>query len=516
MELQERQQQVQKRALPSCRTGKCRRAKVIALNGMRSDRTPLEGKVWSQPNRASGKCEVAANGLHDVSLPFLRRTRIEEGEGGGEISTDADMCTEPCADGTSIGLSVARRLRELALTSGSIALLAAPSPARFRRRRFNSMKTKTNDQFLYRPAVRNDAEYDGFLEVINLNTKEDSWLCERSILAPKNDQVNDINTKILKIIPGDTTTHTHIRGCPLSSTILNSISTSGLLSHKIKLKIGVPIILLRNSNPPKLCNGTRLKVTGSQRHIIENCCFYRMRKRRNSFHTKNSNHTHKLPFPANLCFSMTFNKAQGQTIPKVGLELSESCFSHGQLYVACSRVSDSTKLSMLTPALPQWQVSFCFSWLPMYRRWPHVVPLPLATVSRNLLCTQVHTAADSRRRLAKRRGGVNSQTARLPPSRTGFDTRRVRSWIFARGNRAGQCRWLASFLRDIPYPPPLYNPALLHTHLASPSGSQGLDVKRSRNLPTLHFTLSLTVSFEQNSVCSIRKNGHRGKLLQDT
>ncbi|GFS53904.1 hypothetical protein TNCV_3761401 [Trichonephila clavipes] len=36
---------------------------------------------------------------------------------------------------------------------------------------------------------------------------------------------------------------------------------------------------------------------------------------------------------------MTINKSQGQTMSVCGLDLRTPCFSHGQLYVACSRVA---------------------------------------------------------------------------------------------------------------------------------------------------------------------------------
>ena len=35
---------------------------------------------------------------------------------------------------------------------------------------------------------------------------------------------------------------------------------------------------------------------------------------------------------------MTINKAQGQTFRKLGIYLPTPVFSHGQLYVACSKV----------------------------------------------------------------------------------------------------------------------------------------------------------------------------------
>ena len=40
-----------------------------------------------------------------------------------------------------------------------------------------------------------------------------------------------------------------------------------------------------------------------------------------------------------LAYSMTINKAQGQTFQKVGLDLPNPVFAHGQLYVALSRAT---------------------------------------------------------------------------------------------------------------------------------------------------------------------------------
>ena len=52
-------------------------------------------------------------------------------------------------------------------------------------------------------------------------------------------------------------------------------------------------------------------------------------------------------FPVKLAWAMTLNKAQGQTLQQVGLYLSRSVFSHGQLYVGLSRAGASHRVKVL-------------------------------------------------------------------------------------------------------------------------------------------------------------------------
>ena len=56
----------------------------------------------------------------------------------------------------------------------------------------------------------------------------------------------------------------------------------------------------------------------------------------------------RVQFPVRLCFSITINKSQGQTFNTVGVDLSEDVFTHGQLYVALSRVGNSKNLFVYT------------------------------------------------------------------------------------------------------------------------------------------------------------------------
>jgi ATP-dependent exoDNAse (exonuclease V) alpha subunit len=44
---------------------------------------------------------------------------------------------------------------------------------------------------------------------------------------------------------------------------------------------------------------------------------------------------------------MTIHKSQGQSLKRVGVDFCRPCFTHGQLYVALSRVTDVSRLNVL-------------------------------------------------------------------------------------------------------------------------------------------------------------------------
>ncbi|EDV25130.1 uncharacterized protein TRIADDRAFT_24849 [Trichoplax adhaerens] len=46
----------------------------------------------------------------------------------------------------------------------------------------------------------------------------------------------------------------------------------------------------------------------------------------------------RLQLPIGLAFAITINKSQCQTLTKIGLHFKTPIFSHGQLYIALSRV----------------------------------------------------------------------------------------------------------------------------------------------------------------------------------
>jgi len=132
--------------------------------------------------------------------------------------------------------------------------------------------------------------------------------------------------------------------------------------HDLRLKHGAIVMLLRNLNVKDgLCNGTRLIVDHMGDRVLQ-CTIARGQRAGQQVliprielaptDTTLPFVLRRRQFPLRLAFSMTINKSQGQTFKKVGLLLTTPVFSHGQLYVGCSRVRSFSSLKIMTSGFP--------------------------------------------------------------------------------------------------------------------------------------------------------------------
>ena len=143
----------------------------------------------------------------------------------------------------------------------------------------------------------------------------------------------------------------------LSVKFLINLNPAELLSATLKLKIRVSVMLLQNMHfQVELCNGTCMIIThfhhlcieafilfkqfADQRHIL-----YRI-----NLTTQEGDYlwiiTRK-QFSVHLCFAITINKSQEQSLSVVDLNVCCQCFSHSQLYMALSQITDIECLYLL-------------------------------------------------------------------------------------------------------------------------------------------------------------------------
>ncbi|PWZ13521.1 ATP-dependent DNA helicase PIF1 [Zea mays] len=218
------------------------------------------------------------------------------------------------------------------------------------------------------PYSGSDIDLDNLIDSVfpnlNENISDSTYITSRVILSTRNDWVDMINVKMIDHFQGEHMVYHSFDSAMddphnyYPSEFLNTLTPNGLPSHVLKLKIGCPFILLQNIDPAnRLCNGTRLVVRGFQRNSIDAEIVLGQHAGKRIFLPRIPlcpSDDEMFPFqfkrklfPIRLSFAMTVNKAQGQTIPNVGVYLPESVFSHGQLYVALSRATARSNIKIL-------------------------------------------------------------------------------------------------------------------------------------------------------------------------
>ena len=193
-------------------------------------------------------------------------------------------------------------------------------------------------------------------DVLNIALKSNT-----AILCPKNEDVSSVNENVLKRL------HAEGRSC-FSSDIecedeseantypeefVHQITPNSLPPHELNLKLNSIIILFKNPNTSVgLCNGTRLIVKCLSPNIIDTVIkdgSYkgdRFLLPRMDFESTDDLPFHQTlkEFPVRSAFAVTINKSQGQTFVEIGLYIREPVLSHGQLYVALSRVRNGSSI----------------------------------------------------------------------------------------------------------------------------------------------------------------------------
>jgi hypothetical protein len=187
-------------------------------------------------------------------------------------------------------------------------------------------------------------------------------------LTPRNIYVHALNDILLDRLPGASrlfnsgnsvvTDTGDVFARDVSPETLENINDiSGLPLANLRLKIGAPVMILRNLDPANgLCNGTRCTVSRFFKRALEiklsdpNLAM----PYRTIFPIALSTSAGELPFiltrkqfPLRLAFAMTVNKAQGQSLTHVGIDLRQQVFTHGQLYVAFSRSTTAANVNVL-------------------------------------------------------------------------------------------------------------------------------------------------------------------------
>ena len=193
-----------------------------------------------------------------------------------------------------------------------------------------------------------------------------------AILTATNSDVHLLNSAILSLLPSQERTfdsadsYSNESPTPQENNnipieFLHTLNASGLPITHLQLKLGCPIIILRNIDISRgLCNGTQATIIQMTNRVLLICLLTgscagdtalipQITLFPSLLGLDFAINLKRRQFPVQLAFAMTINKSQGQTLHSVGIDLHKPVFLHGQLYVALSRATSPQNVKILLP-----------------------------------------------------------------------------------------------------------------------------------------------------------------------
>ena len=152
---------------------------------------------------------------------------------------------------------------------------------------------------------------------------------------------------------------------------LNVINCGTLPLAKLKLKIGCPVMVLKNLDAANgVCNGSRGILTGHSNRVLEVKLLTGEHAGETVFIPRTNLQRMKMPlglqgrqFPIRVCFSMTINKSQGQLVKFVGWILGLLLFYTWAILCCSGCLLKSLSQIMCTSSLGMtWLLSSRFLW----------------------------------------------------------------------------------------------------------------------------------------------------------
>jgi hypothetical protein len=146
---------------------------------------------------------------------------------------------------------------------------------------------------------------------------------------------------------------------------VSSMNIHGVPPAVLPLQINARYMIVRNANPPAICNGILAQLISSTRYTCrmkllsgpgKNQVVYLPR-----FTTRVQSESSGLPFaftrrqfPIIPAYCVSVHKSQGQSLHNIGIVAEKDAFAHGQVYVAMSRVGSWDNVAFYSPRNEQF------------------------------------------------------------------------------------------------------------------------------------------------------------------